>query len=122
MIILPSEIKKSHASGGGNITAGYAPPEEAALKYLRIHFVGGSGTADVTISHQSDEGAEWNTDIAVFPDRGTGADLYYVVADHLLTGSIFQPTAPLVISWTNPSTTTWGIEIGWIPTRILSGY
>jgi len=108
------------AEGGGNIDQTFALNLHFRLVYVRGHFVGGAGRADLRISVDSAQGSAFDAHLFTVRVVGTGADVHLrLSADESAPPSAwaFQPGDAVRIEWTNPDSgnMTWGLEVGLAP-------
>lgn len=104
-------------TGSGNIYAEFFPGQLEAWRplYVRCHFTGGTGVADLALSVRSKIGSAYDTKVFSVLNRGTGADCHWrLTRDELDWPSpyVFNPNDGLLIQWTDPGTTTYGLEVG----------
>ncbi len=90
------------------------------LVFVRCHFAGGFGTADMRISVDHSAGAAYDTLLATITAVGLGNDVNYRIDNDVNTDPspwTFQIGDALRIEWTNPmsGTMTWGLEVGLAP-------
>lgn len=101
-----------------NIDVTLRPPDARSFRllFLRMHFRGGSGTADVTISLDSAAGDEWDATLKTLSAKGIGADVNYCPTLDEAAAWQFVDGDGLRIQWTNPGTVTyWAVEMGYEP-------
>jgi len=89
--------------------------------FIRVHFAGGTGTADVRLNVDSRNESQFDTVLFTFNERGiasTGlaADINYRLPEEQLVHWLFQPGDKMTLTWTNPDTgnMSWGAEVGLI--------
>lgn len=106
--------------GSGDLDQTFRQPAGRPFKlvFVRIHFIGGSGTATVTLSLDSVAGEEFDTQLVTAESCGPGADLNLVWTVEELSDPSpwsFQPGDGVRVRWTAPDGTsnTWGVEIGY---------
>ena len=98
------------------------------LAYVRAKFGGGTYSATLTLSVDSDDPSAFDTDnssglydwtIASWDEMGTGgeSDMYFPIAQHEFHLYTFNGDEHLVFVWANPDDTDqrWAIEVGLIP-------
>ncbi len=108
------------ATGNGDIDETFSLNLHFRLVLVRCHFVGGSGTAELRLSVDSNQGPAYDTQMFAVRVAGTGHDV-----NLRLTGSetrlpspwALQPGDALRINWANPDpgNITWGLEVGLAP-------
>jgi hypothetical protein len=109
-----------YAKGTRDADVLFLPAAAFKLVFLRMHFSGGSGTANVTLTLESAAGDEWNTLLYTVNARGVGADLNLILTREELSDPspwAFQPGDGLRIQWANPQpdTMAWALELGYEP-------
>lgn len=85
-----------------------------ALSSLRVHFVGGSGTANLVINVDHGLGPAYDFALLTIENVGTGTDVHRRVYEDDLRHWIFdgRRNDVLVLTWTNPhADMKWGVEI-----------
>lgn len=88
------------------------------LIFVRVHFRGAGGTADLTLSLDSHAGEEFDVTLYVAKARGVGADVNLVVPTLEQVDPspwAFDRDDKLRVQWTNPAATLWAIEFGFLP-------
>ena len=125
-MIDPTKIIIRNDGGDGDMgSLAYAPDNTAhfhadgeafAVVFIRLHFAGGSGTADVTINIDSNRQTQYDTLLYTLKARGVGADANFRILEEELVHWVFQAGDEMVFQWTNPSSGTmaWGAEVGLI--------
>jgi hypothetical protein len=105
------------AGGSSDIDQTFALDRKFRLVFIRCHFVGGSGTAALSISADSVAGAAFDARLFTISQAGTGKDVHLRI-EHGVPGEpsawTLQSGDGLRIQWTNPDSgnMTWGLEIG----------
>lgn len=108
------------ATGTADIDHTFALDQKYRLIFIRCHFSGTSGAADLLISVDSGNGSAYDTRLFTVTAAGTSKDV------HLRVGSrdtgepsawTFQASDSIRLQWTNPDSgnITWGLEIGLAP-------
>jgi hypothetical protein len=87
----------------------------SALRYLRVHYASGSGTAALTIGIDDERGADWDVEMFTRAARGNGADLHFVNA-HPAMWRIGELSA-YTLTWTDPGMSTWSYVAGLEPVK-----
>lgn len=111
--------------GEGNIAENIRADVWQQLVSLRIHFVGGSGSATVSVSYAWPEddfagglNTRYNADLVdPITGRGVGNDLILTVDPAFRDCFQIPPEVQIAIAWTNPSTTTWALWLTTEPIR-----
>lgn len=105
-----------------DFTAHFYLDETFVPAFIRLHFAGGSGTADVAVNVDSVNESQFDTLLYTFEERGTGADQNWRVPEDQLMHFIFQAGDHLVLTWTNPDSGNmiWGAEVGLIKVNDLA--
>ena len=103
-------------TGSGDMDVILDAPGNIKPVFLRVHFMDGSGTADLTLSVDSANGDEFDTLLYTMLARGLGADANLLFADWELAGK--SPWSMLDgdrfrVQWTNPGEITWGLSFGY---------
>ena len=110
-------VTRKTVSGSGDMDELFSLDLRFRLVYLRCHFVGGSGTAPLSLSLDSDAGSAFDTHLFTVTHAGTGKDVNLRIAE----GDTQEPSAwtlhtpdQLRVQWTNPDSgnMTWGLEVG----------
>ena len=83
--------------------------------------VSGSGTAALNLVLDSGWGSDWDVTLDSISARGSGADLHYTVPAAVADRWVFSRLDKLSLTWTDPGTSEWGIEVGLIPWRVIHG-
>ena len=121
-IYAPDILPYIYATGNGDIAHTFQKGNNRpfVLSTLEVHFVGGTGTADLTISRDSEHGSAYDTSMITVEGAGTtGDDVALFVTDNeiyrrylfdVYSGSVDT----LRIDWTNPDAgnMVWGIVLG----------
>ena len=96
--------------------------EPFAVVYVRLHFSGNAGTANVAINVDSGMESQFDTLLYTLNARGTSADANFRVPEDQLAHFVFQAGDVMVLTWTNPDTgnITWGAEVALIRTADLA--
>lgn len=105
------------ASGSGDIDQAFSLAEKFRLVFVRCHYAGTLGTADLTLLLDSAGGSAFDVKLFTVTAAGVGKDV------HLRIGGddagepsawTFQPGDQLRVQWTNPDpgNITWGLEVG----------
>jgi len=114
---------RSSGLPGDNIDHAFLLNGTYRLSFLRVHFVGGSGTSAITVSqYDTSPSATALWDISLWSASGvsavgTGADFHLRISDAAASTIpwAFDGGAgmSLLVAWTNPhASTKWGLEIG----------
>ncbi|MCP4248925.1 MAG: hypothetical protein GY778_17930 [bacterium] len=108
------------ATGSGDIEEVFSLDLNFRLAFVRCHFVGGSGHAELQISVDSAQGSAYDTRLFTVKVAGAGADVNLRVPheeSRLPSPWALQPGDTFRINWTNPDpgNTTWGLEVGLTP-------
>jgi len=108
------------AGGGGNIDQVFSLNLHFRLVYVRCHFAGGAGRADLRIILDSVQGSAFDVHLFTVRAVGTGADvnLRLSAAETAPPSAwAFQPGDAVRLEWTNPDSgnMTWGLEVGLAP-------
>ena len=88
------------------------------LSTLRVHFNGGSGTADLNVYRQCFRTQpQGNMLLATLAARGVGADAYRDIPETEAKAYYIPPGDQLVLTWTNPNSPTmyWDAWVGLHP-------
>ena len=120
---LPDDVIRKVARGTGNmatITDGNVPRCRwplggNVLVFAHVHFVSGSGTATLKLIQQSRANLDAAFDRWTATARGVGADFSFDVPYELLHLYGFRGDDDLVMTWTDPGTIVWEVEIGYVP-------
>jgi len=112
--------KRLRFTGVGDMAQSFAHPDGGpfALSFLRVHFSGNSGAANLVLSVDSDAGTPWDARLYTLTNAGpssAGEDVNYRVFRNELEHWALEPDDFLSLAWTDPDagdTTEWGIEIG----------
>ena len=108
------------ATGSGDIDEAFSLDLSHRLAFVRAHFVGGSGHAELQISVDSAQGSAHDTRLFTVKVAGNGADVNF----RLSAQETQRPSAwaaqvgdKFRVRWTNPDpgNTTWGLEVGLAP-------
>ena len=105
------------ATGSANIDEVFSLDGRFRLVFVRCHFAGGSGSAALSISLDSVEGAAYDTRLFTMTQAGVDHDVQLrIAADELAEPSawVFQPADAIRVQWANPDSgqMTWGLEVG----------
>lgn len=92
-------------------------PDEAGfvLVFLRVHFSGGSGSANIIIGIDAYAGPAWDCELYTIESAGTGGlDVNLRVLSDELPHWVFQPRDRMTVTWTNPDSGNmlWGLQAG----------
>ena len=120
MAIRPKNLKKTFGLGDGDMAQAFSHPDGGnfALSYLRVHFIGDSGAATLTVSVDSDEGVRYDAELFRLSDAGPstlGKDVNFRIARGELEHWTFDEKDRVSLAWLDPDAgdaTQWGIEIG----------
>ncbi len=82
--------------------------------FIRVHFVDGSGTADMDINIDSGDGPRFDMSLHTVKAVGTGNDVNWYLEGNDLHGWMLGMGDRLVLTWTNPDSGTmlWGATAG----------
>lgn len=114
--LLRSVVSKT-ATGITNIGHTFSLDRKYRVVFVRCHFSGAPGTADLTISLDSLNGSAFDTRLFSVLDVGVDNDVHLRIGD----GDTIEPSAwtfqvndAIRIDWTNPDSgnITWGLEVG----------
>jgi len=112
-----NRVISQYATGSGNINKVFSLDVAFRLVFVRCHFAGGTGTADMVVDVDSAQGSAFNVRLHTVTAVGTGADVAFVpggadVADP--SAWSFQSGDQIRIQWTNPDAgnMNWGLEVG----------
>jgi|GEM_PF-2027036 len=110
-------VNSQTATGNGDINNTFELERKFRLVFVRCHFSGGAGTADLHISVDHSAGATYDTRLATVSAIGTGTDASYTVGNDVNSQPspwTFQIDDAVRIEWTNPDpgNMTWGLEVG----------
>lgn len=110
-------IVGSVATGSADINNTFSLDRAFRLVFVRCHFVGGTGTAPMTISVSSGSGTAYDTLLYTIPAGGTGMDVNFrLPAQENAEPSswVFQVGDAVRMGWVNPDSPnmTWGLEVG----------
>lgn len=122
----PSDCIRQYKSGRADMdadTAAFGIDEGWCLVAARIHFRGGTGTADCVLSVLNYDEPDDSYDATLYDELtglGTGTDAHISVEDQgpeMLEAFSFNHRQRLLFSWTNPDPDNmqWGIELLLIP-------
>ena len=103
--------------GQGDIGIKWSEPSNFIPLSVRIHFVGGSGTAALALALYDLSLNEAGETLDTVSALGTGADLNWRLAESEYSSWLIHPTECLSLAWTNPDATnmTWKCRVrGWI--------
>ncbi len=108
------------ATGSGDINEAFSLELYFRLAFVRCHFVGGSGHAELRISVDSAQGSAHDTRLFTVKVAGAGTDVNLRVPQEesrLPSPWALQPGDAFRVNWTNPAsgTTSWGLEVGLAP-------
>ncbi|MCC7291929.1 MAG: hypothetical protein IT449_07705 [Phycisphaerales bacterium] len=106
-------VVAKQATGNGSISHTFKLDRKFRLVYVRCHFSSGLGTAAMKISVSSASGSAYNTLLQTITGVGVGTDVNQRM-DALTEPSpwTFQQGDSVKVEWTNPGTTSWGLEVG----------
>lgn len=122
-------IVSQHESGVGNMgsldygvgadqnrLARFSLPGMFTLSSIRGHFSGGTGYNDLIVNLDSRLGLNHDFGLETFRKIGTGGDeLHLRIPKDEYGHWTFWKGDVLVITWTNPGSNTWGLEVLLIP-------
>lgn len=105
------------ATGTGDIDNVFWLDRKFRLVFVRCHFVGGTGTAPLSLFVDSASGSAYDAQLFTISAAGVSQDV------HLRIGGgdtddpsawTFQAGDDVRVKWTNPNsgTMTWGLEVG----------
>ena len=108
------------ASGSADMDQTFSLVRKYRLVFIRCHFSGNAGTADLDISVDSGAGSAFDTKLFTVTAAGTTKDVHLRIGlgD---TGEpsawTFQASDTLRVQWTNPDSgnITWGLKVGLAP-------
>lgn len=108
------------AIGSGDINEAFSLDLNFRLAFVRCHFVGGSGHAELQISVDSAQGSAHDTRLFTVKVAGAGADVNLRMPQEesrLPSSWALQPGDAFRVNWTNPDpgNTSWGLEVGLAP-------
>ncbi len=120
--IVADRIVAQTATGNGNIAHTFSLARAFRLVYVRCHFAGGAGMADLHVAVDSAFGSAYDARLATVTGVGTGRDAFLkLTATDMAAPSAwtFHAGDAVRIDWTNPApgTMTWGLEVGLAATR-----
>ena len=106
-----------YASGSGNINNVFDLDVAFRLVFVRCHFVGGTGTADLTLDLNSTQSNSFDVRLTSITAVGTGTDVFYTPGGAAIADPSswsFQSGDQLRTQWTNPDSgnMNWGLEVG----------
>ncbi len=106
-----------YATGSANINSLVNLDVPFRLVFVRCHFGGGTGTADLTLDVNSSQGNPYGARLESITAVGTGADVFFTPGGADIVDPSawsFQSGDKLRIKWTNPDSgnMTWGLEVG----------
>ena len=114
---LRDRVITKYATGSANIASSVGLDVSFRLVFVRCHFVGGTGTADLVLELTSAQVNAYNAQLESIAAVGTGTDVFYTpggtdIADP--SSWSFQNDDQVRIRWTNPDAgnMTWGLEVG----------
>lgn len=110
-------VTTKYATGSTNINSLLDLDVAFRLVFVRCHFTGGTGTADMTLDLSSAQGNPYNAHLQSITAVGTGTDVFYTPGGTDIddpSSWSFQSGDQLRIKWTNPDSgnMTWGLEVG----------
>ncbi len=108
------------ATGSGDIDEAFSLDLSHRLAFVRAHFVGGSGHAELQISVDSAQGSAHDTRLFTVKVAGAGADVNLRMTQEELrmpSPWALQAGDAFRVRWTNPDpgNTSWGLEVGLVP-------
>lgn len=99
-----------------NKLARFSLPSMFVFSSIRGHFTGGTEDNDLTINLDSRLGSRHDFGLKTFRGIGTGGDeLHLRIPVEEYDHWTFWKGDELVITWTNPNTNVWGLEVLLIP-------
>lgn len=106
-----------YAFGSTNINNALNLDVPFRLVFVRCHFMGGTGTADLTLDLNSAQGNPYDAQLTSIAAVGTGTDVFYTPGGAAIADPSswsFQSGDQLRVKWTNPDSgnMNWGLEIG----------
>lgn len=108
------------ATGTADMDQTFKLNQKFRLVFIRCHFSGTSGSADLVISIDSANGSAYDTKLFTVTDAGTTKDVHLRIGAQD-TGEpsawTFQSGDSVRVQWTNPASgnITWGVEVGLAP-------
>ncbi|UCF33487.1 MAG: hypothetical protein JSV78_14245 [Phycisphaerales bacterium] len=111
----PERVVAQYAAGDGKIDETCSLDRAFRLVYARCHFGSGMGGSTFHIDVASGQGSAYDTRLTSVLDRGPGKDLFFYPRDVSLTQPspyTFQAGDELRLTWTNPGSIEWGLEVG----------
>ena len=111
------KVYPQRATGAGDIDETFSLPVAFRLVYVRCHFSGGAGTADLVVYLDSGAGSKYDAQLVNLRTAGTGSDINHrlpVYDRDLPSPWTLQPGDASRLAWTNPDPgkMTWGLEVG----------
>ncbi len=105
------------ATGSGDIDQAFALDRKYRLVFIRCHFSGTAGTAELVLSVDSGSGTAYDAALFTITQAGTDKDVHLRIGEGD-TGEpsawTFQASDSVRLQWTNPDSgnITWGLEVG----------
>jgi hypothetical protein len=104
-------------TGSGDINETVDLDRKFRLVFVRCHFVGGSGSASLAISVDSQSGSAYDTQLFAITQAGTTKDVNLRIGDGDVQDPspwTFQAGDSVRIQWANPDSgnMSWGLEVG----------
>ncbi len=89
------------------------------VRFVRVHFTEGTGTADLVLNVDSHQGRFHDTALWTVKAVGTGADANFRCPSDQLSHFMLGADDKLVLTWANPDdgNINWGAEVGLIEAR-----
>lgn len=105
------------ATGSGNLDATFSLDLRYRLVFVRCHFAGGTGLAELTLSVDSTRGSAYDTKLLTVTQAGVNRDVNLRLGHEEAVDPsawTFQAGDKVWIKWTNPDSgnMTWGLELG----------
>lgn len=127
----PANVQIFRGSGSGNMgdldwpTAGtekgrfWLPNQPYVLSFIRVHFAGAAGTANLGINVDSAAGEDHDMLLHTVRLRGTGVDVKWGVPPWEIKNWRFELEDVVVLTWANPDSgnISWGATVGLIPIK-----
>ena len=112
-----NRVITKYESGSGNMNNLSGLDVPFRLVFLRCHFTGGTGTADLTLKLNSAQGNLYAASLESITAVGTGVDVFYTPGGSAIADPSswsFQSGDKLRVNWTNPDSgnMNWGLEVG----------
>lgn len=108
------------ATGTGDIDHAFSLQRYFRLVFVRCHFSGGSGFAELHLSVDSAQGSAYDTRLFTVRVAGADRDVNFRLTDQetrLPSAWALQPGDAVRVEWANPDpgNMTWGLEVGLAP-------